>query len=519
MRLIPALTSLFLVAPAAPSLAQAMRTQGNQTPTVNAGSGAVANYASMGSEQRAAFARRIVDTLIEATKRKGGSVGGPGADQQIGQAVSAIAQGAGEGDKRLQEALDLLAVGSVAQATPLLLEFAAEKTARISRSRTEAAAAYRSLGAIGGLQDPKTALDAYAKATELDPDDMASQYWAGCLELDQGDLDSAEKRLRQVLARTPGQDEYQYWSQVRLGEIAIKRGELAAALASFRAALPLAKRLTRANPGSAEVPPAEPAEIEKAGPEVPPPEQFIAQSEHSPLFARMSYKGFSRAEAIAIAEQEWRLFGQPVYDDPPPTGSDPKANSDPSRLPGAWERIGEYWWLGQDANRRESMWTGMHDESGHEFEDGQDDEYAWSAAFISYVMRTAGAGARFPYAPSHYEFIDIAKDMKLGRRSGWALVAERVDSYAPAPGDLICCWRGSKPVTYEELPASRFAAHCDIVVSREQEQIRVLGGNVNHAVAMKHVPVTADGRLAASENHVLDTRYPWFVVLHVLYDR
>jgi hypothetical protein len=36
---------------------------------------------------------------------------------------------------------------------------------------------------------------------------------------------------------------------------------------------------------------------------------------------------------------------------------------------------------------------------------------------------------------------------------------------------------------------------------------------------MKHVPVTMDGRLAASENGVLDARYPWFVVLHVLYDR
>jgi hypothetical protein len=36
---------------------------------------------------------------------------------------------------------------------------------------------------------------------------------------------------------------------------------------------------------------------------------------------------------------------------------------------------------------------------------------------------------------------------------------------------------------------------------------------------MKHVPATADGRLAPSEKGVLDTRYPWFVVLHVLYDQ
>jgi hypothetical protein len=58
-----------------------------------------------------------------------------------------------------------------------------------------------------------------------------------------------------------------------------------------------------------------------------------------------------------------------------------------------------------------------------------------------------------------------------------------------------------------------------MVVSLEKKQIRVIGGNVNHAVAMKHVPVTADGRLTDSRNSVLDARYPWFVVLRILYDR
>jgi hypothetical protein len=518
MRLIPALASLLLVALAAPGLAQNIQTQGNQSSVIDVGDSITLNYANMTSEEKAAFVKQVGNTLLEATGKKGGSVVGPGADQQVGQAVTAIAQGASEGNKRLQKALNLLAIGDVAQATPLLQAFADEKTAPISGDRKEAATAYRSLGAIAGLRDPKKALEAYAKAAELNPDDMESLYWAGYLELDHGDLGSAESRLRQVLARTPGQDQYQYWSQVRLGDIAMRRGDLAASLASYQAALPIAKRLAKAGPGNAELPPVQPAEIEKVGPE-PRPEQFIAQSTHFPLFARKSYKGFSRAEALAIAKQEWRLFGQPVYDDPPHAGSDPEENHNLDRSPGAWERIGEYWWLGQDADRRESMWTGMHDESGQEIEDGHDDDYAWSAAFISYVMRTAGAGARFPYAPSHYVYIDTAKDMKLGRTSGWSLLAERVDAYAPVPGDLICFWRGSKPLTYEELPARRFAAHCDIVVSIEREQISVIGGNVHHAVTMKHVPVTMDGRLAASENGVLDTRYPWFVVLHVLYDR
>ncbi len=248
--------------------------------------------------------------------------------------------------------------------------------------------------------------------------------------------------------------------------------------------------------------------------------QFIAEASHSPPFARMPYEAFNRADAVAIAEQEWRLFGARVDDDPPPPrGFSPVPGDDPARAPGQWERIGEYWWLGQDADRRESAWTGMHDENGNEVDESRVDYYAWSAAFISYVMRTAGAGARFPYAPSHYVYINIGKEMALGRTSGWVVMAEPVDRYAPLPGDLICYSRERYKLTYEMLPRQRFAAHCDIVVAQDKQQISVIGGNVDHAVTMKHVPVTTDGRLADPGDRVLDARYPWLVVLPILYDR
>ena len=128
-------------------------------------------------------------------------------------------------------------------------------------------------------------------------------------------------------------------------------------------------------------------------------------------------------------------------------------------------------------------------------------------------------GPRFPYAPTHYAYINIAKEMKLGRTSGWVTLAERVDQYAPVPGDVICFSRERVPLKYGKLPLHRFASHCDIVVSRDKGQLSVIGGNVDHAVTMKHVPVTMDGRLADSDDRALDTRYPWFVVLRILYDR
>lgn len=79
--------------------------------------------------------------------------------------------------------------------------------------------------------------------------------------------------------------------------------------------------------------------------QAPPPgtAQFAAEAAHSPPFARIPYERFTRADAIAIAEQEWRLFGQPVNDNPPPPDDAELTPEDyPERFPGLWERVGEY---------------------------------------------------------------------------------------------------------------------------------------------------------------------------------
>jgi hypothetical protein len=241
---------------------------------------------------------------------------------------------------------------------------------------------------------------------------------------------------------------------------------------------------------------------------------------HVPEFARKPYEPFSRADAVAIALREWRLFGQPVDDDPPGTRPRPQPEDKPERMAGLWQRVGEYWWIGQDADRPEGLWTGMHDENGVVFPADQDGNYAWSAAFISYVMRIAGAGNRFPYSPAHHTYINVARQMSLGQTAGWAVVAERPDAYAPQPGDLICAGRGrqAERLRFEDLPTPKgFTAHCAIVVATG-ETLSVLGGNVDDAVSLTHVPTTADGRLAAPGDIVVDTRYPWLAVLRVLYD-
>jgi len=237
---------------------------------------------------------------------------------------------------------------------------------------------------------------------------------------------------------------------------------------------------------------------------------------HTPDFARRPNVPLSRPEVVAITLREWRMFGQPVDDDPPDTRPVPLPSDKPERQPGLWQRVGEYWWTGMDAGAREGSWTGKHDDFGVEFPATSDANYPWSAAFISYVMRIAGAGTKFPYSAAHSTYINAAYDVAMGRSNDYALSAERADAYAPLPGDIICTSRGRRRVRYEDLPTS-FPAHCQIVVEANSGQLSTIGGNVDDAVTMIHVPTTPDGKLAYSDGTVVDTRYPWFTVLRVLY--
>jgi hypothetical protein len=240
--------------------------------------------------------------------------------------------------------------------------------------------------------------------------------------------------------------------------------------------------------------------------------------EHVPPFARVPYQPLSRDAVVAIALREWRLFGSLVDDNPPGTYHPATPEDKPERQQGLWQRVGEYWWEGLNPGDPDSGWTGIHDGNGIEFPANEDGMYAWSAAFISYVMRIGGAGARFPYTATHADYINIAKQMKLGQTGGWAITAEAPALYAPRPGDLICLSRGVvPPLTYDDLPTGRFPSHCDLVVRADSGMLTVIGGNVDDAVTMKHVPTTPDGMLAAPDGTIVDARYNWFVVVRVLY--
>ena len=100
------------------------------------------------------------------------------------------------------------------------------------------------------------------------------------------------------------------------------------------------------------------------------------------------------------------------------------------------------------------------------FPRAQDGSYAWSAAFVSYVMRIAGAGPRFPYSASHSDYIDMQPSRGSGPGLGLGVTAERAETYAAATWryDLLRSRQRASTCVMTICPPGTFQAHCDIVV-------------------------------------------------------
>jgi len=123
--------------------------------------------------------------------------------------------------------------------------------------------------------------------------------------------------------------------------------------------------------------------------------------------------------------------------------------------------------------------------------------HPWSAVFISWVMRTAGAGTTFAYSAAHQNYIRAARRNRLDKVTGNPFWAYRVTEVAPQVGDLVCASRANSGAAYDNIadPQSR-ATHCDIVTEARAGSLRVIGGNVNQNVDAKTIRTLPDGRLA-----------------------
>lgn len=186
---------------------------------------------------------------------------------------------------------------------------------------------------------------------------------------------------------------------------------------------------------------------------------------------------------LKVCETEWMFFGQSSIRTDGKTTVGMREYDD-----GAWQHIGDYWrFIG----------------GPYKHLTGKDRGTPWSAAFISWCMNEAKAGAKFPYSPGHATYINAAiRNVGLPAAP---LIAHSPKTYALKPGDLIGYWRGDKAITLANaLQVGWYQSHTDIVVEVGKGFARTVGGNVMHSVTKRTVNLGAAGEL-------VDRGENWFV--------
>jgi hypothetical protein len=120
--------------------------------------------------------------------------------------------------------------------------------------------------------------------------------------------------------------------------------------------------------------------------------------------------------------------------------------------------------------------------------------FPWSAAYISWVARNAGAGNAFSYSGAHSKYIVAAKQNRLQNNAN-PFKAYRITEVQPRIGDLICTSRASSGATYDNIRYP-MATHCDVVTDVRPGQVVSIGGNVSQSVSRTAVPLDQQGRIA-----------------------
>jgi|GEM_PF-1983651 len=114
----------------------------------------------------------------------------------------------------------------------------------------------------------------------------------------------------------------------------------------------------------------------------------------------------------------------------------------------------------------------------------------WSAAFVSWVMKQAGAGDNFRYSASHWQYVAAAKKNREAGNDN-PIQAYRVKEQEAAPGDVVVKRRGDSMATYENIEKGHIT-HGDIVISIANGKAETIGGNVSDSVKTTNVALDDD---------------------------
>ncbi len=210
-----------------------------------------------------------------------------------------------------------------------------------------------------------------------------------------------------------------------------------------------------------------------------------------------------RRRVVHLAGCEWTAFGrQSVLLDRGWPEAQVAFGPDEDSL-SVWARVGGYWDAADPGHAMEARAAAARAPSRELWPAWR---RPWSAAFISWVMQTAGA-PDFTPDPAHADYLRASLERRPESVVDLAI-------YEPVAGDLICAGRGSGPRDAPEFlrrlreERNFFPSHCDIIVDVGPDALTLIGGNVKNAVAATVTAVTG-GRVPPA------TTRSWAVALRL----
>jgi hypothetical protein len=205
------------------------------------------------------------------------------------------------------------------------------------------------------------------------------------------------------------------------------------------------------------------------------------------------------------------------------------------RLPGestpAWQRVATFWRALSESEPPRVMtsagWVARSEVPGQAPADGSDATRAevatreallraaivdtpWSAAFISYLLKTAGfSPGEFEFSDSHADYVRAAFDTSAaeaaGQQATHAFRACDLATTPPRAGDLLCATRATIAgiAEFDALAAAMaaraagqaFPMHCELVVRSDQggdAKLDTIGGNVVQSVTLSRMTLNAN---------------------------
>lgn len=129
-------------------------------------------------------------------------------------------------------------------------------------------------------------------------------------------------------------------------------------------------------------------------------------------------------------------------------------------------------------------------------------ETAWSAVFVSWCVKSAGAtAADFRFSAAHSQFVHRAI---ANQRAGTGVFhGHPVAAHAPKVGDILQNNRAGRSYDFAFAATHRqYQSHSAVVVEVGEDTrgryLRTIGGNESDSVGIKEVRLRASGRVADS---------------------